>query len=113
MLKSKIHMAAITDLKLNYQGSIACDPALLKAADILHGEKVLVANVNNGERFETYAIAGKKGEMGLRGAAARLGRIGDRVIVMAFALMNERESARRKAKIVVVNKLNRVIKAGD
>jgi len=108
MLKSKIHRATITDVELNYEGSIACDPALLLAADILPGEKVLVANVNNGNRFETYAIRGKVGQIGLRGAAARLGQVGDLVIVMAFGLMDEQEARRRHPAIIHPDARNRV-----
>jgi len=68
MLKSKIHRATVTNVELNYEGSIACDPEWLQAVDILPGEKVLVANLNNGVRFETYAITGQKNQISLRGA---------------------------------------------
>jgi aspartate 1-decarboxylase len=99
MLKSKIHRAVITDVELNYEGSVACDPGLLSAADILPGEKVLVANVNNGHRFETYAILGKAGQVSLRGAAARLGQVGDLVIIMAFGLLDEQEARQRRPAV--------------
>lgn len=111
MLKSKIHRVRITRVELDYEGSLTCDPLLLKAADILSGEKILVANLRNGKRFETYAIAGKRGEICLNGAAARLGRIGDIVIVMAFAHMNRHEAQTRHPKIVLVDKHNRIRKA--
>ncbi len=107
MLKSKIHRAVITDVELNYEGSIVCDPEWLRLANILPGEKVLVANLNNGLRFETYAIVGKKLQIGLRGAAARLGQIGDRVIIMAFGLMDEKEAKRSKPAVVYMNEHNR------
>jgi aspartate 1-decarboxylase len=107
MLKSKIHRAIITDVELNYEGSIACDPEWLRLVDILSGEKVLVANLNNGARFETYAIAGKKGQIGLRGAAARLGQTGDRVIIMAFGWMDEKEARRRKPAVIYMDEHNR------
>jgi len=108
MLKSKIHRAVVTAVELDYEGSIACDPELLVAADILPGEKVLVANVNNGNRFETYAILGRKGQISLRGAAARLGQVGDLVIVMAFGLMDDQEARRRRPAIVHPDARNRV-----
>jgi aspartate 1-decarboxylase len=107
MLKSKVHRAVITDVELNYEGSIACDPEWLRLADILSGEKVLVANLNNGARFETYAIAGKKRQIGLRGAAARLGQVGDRVIIMAFGWMDEEEARRRKPAVIYMDEHNR------
>ena len=110
MLKSKIHRAVITDAELNYEGSIACGPELLRAADILPGEKVLVANLNNGARFETYAITGAENRIGLRGAAARLGQPGDRVIIMAFGLMDDAEAAARKPAVVLVGDDNSQIK---
>ena len=106
MLKSKIHCATITGVQLEYEGSIACDPELLHLADILPGEKVLVANLNNGARFETYAIVGKQREISLRGAAARLGQIGDRVIIMAFGCMDEEEARQRRPHIIRVDEGN-------
>jgi len=110
MLKSKIHRARITRVALDYEGSLSCDRQLLKAADILPGEKVLVANLRNGKRFETYAIAGDRGEICLNGAAARLGRVGDIVIVMAFAHMNNHQARTIPPKIVLVDKNNGIQK---
>ena len=110
MLKSKIHRVRITRVDLDYEGSLTCDPLLLKAADILPGEKVLVANLRNGKRFETYAIKGKRGEICLNGAAARLGRVSDTIIVMAFAYMNNRQARTSPPKIVLVDKHNRIQK---
>ncbi len=107
MLKSKIHRAILTDVELHYEGSLACDPEWLRAADILPGEKVLVANLNNGLRFETYAITGQPGQIGLRGAAARLGQIGDRVIIMAFGLMEDAEARSHKPAVVYMDDQNR------
>ena len=106
MLKSKIHRDRITRVDLDYVGSLTCDPRLLQAADILPGEKVLVANLRNGQRFETYAIKGKRGEICLNGAAARLGKVGDVVIVMAFAHVNNRRARIIRPKIVLVDKNN-------
>jgi len=87
-LRAKIHRARITDANLNYEGSIAIGPELLTAAGIRVYERVQVVNLNNGERFETYVIAGKPGEMCLNGPAARLGLTGDIVIVLAYAYID-------------------------
>ena len=111
MLKSKIHKATITAVYLDYEGSIACDEALLLAADILPGEKVLVCNLNNGTRFETYAIIGKEREISLRGAAARLGVIGDQLIIMAYGLMNEKEARKLKPRVIHLDGNNKLRKA--
>jgi len=108
VLKSKIHMATITDTLLNYQGSIAVDPKLLKAAGLIPGEKVHVLNFNNGQRFETYTISGKTGEISLRGPAAKLGKKGDRVILLAYGLIEEKQAAKFKAKIILVDKKNKI-----
>ena len=107
MLKSKIHRATVTDANLGYQGSLSLDPILLKKADILPNEKVLVANLRNGERFETYAILGKAGEVCLNGAAAHLGKKGDKVIVMTFALVEDRQARKSKPRVVHVDAKNR------
>src|SRR4029453_12851889 len=87
MLKSKIHRAVVTDANLHYVGSITIDPELLAAADILEHEQVAVVDIDNGARFETYALAGRpgSGDMCLNGAAARLVSPGDRVIVISYA----------------------------
>ena len=85
MMKSKIHRARVTGADLNYVGSISLDPALMELADILEWEKVAVLDIDNGARFETYAIVGGPGEVTLNGAAARLVQPGDRVIVITYA----------------------------
>ena len=108
MLKSKIHRATVSDANLNYIGSITIDEELLKAANIYENERVEVLNINNGERFATYAIKGKKGDMCLNGAAARLAQIGDIIIVVAYALIDERSAAAFKPKIVHVNEKNEI-----
>ncbi|MFH0911384.1 MAG: aspartate 1-decarboxylase [Planctomycetota bacterium] len=110
MLRSKIHRATLTGKHLEYEGSIGIDAALLKAADILPGEKVEVVVLENGARFQTYAIAGKPGEVSLNGAAARLAEVGDRVIVMAFGLVESREAAGVEPRIVRVDARNAVKK---
>ena len=87
-LRAKIHRATVTDANLNYEGSIAISRDLLKASGINVYERVQVVNLNNGERFETYVIEGKPGEMCLNGPAARLGLTGDIVIVLAYAYID-------------------------
>lgn len=94
-MRSKIHRATVTDANLNYEGSITLGENLMRAADITDCEKVLVVNINNGARFETYVIQGEyDGEVCLNGAAARLAEIGDKVIIMAWSLVDGRTDAR-------------------
>jgi len=95
MLHSKIHRATVTDANLNYVGSITIDRDLLDAANMRIGQKIDIVNVNNGERFSTYIIAGERGkrEICLNGAAARLGIPGDLVIIMTFHYVDDGESA--------------------
>jgi len=109
MCKSKIHRARLTKVNLHYEGSIGIDAALLKMADIRPGEIVQVVNVNNGARFETYAIEekGGSGEIGLYGAAAHLGKIGDIIIILSYALMEDKESKDMLLKVVHVDPSNR------
>lgn len=110
-LKAKIHDATINEANLNYTGSIEIDEEIMKASNIKEFEKVLIANINNGNRFETYVIKGKFGEkkIGLNGAAARLGEIGDRIIIMSFALLDEKEEENFKPQIVFLDKENNII----
>src|SRR4051812_1619901 len=110
MCKSKIHRATVTDADLNYEGSITIDPDLLDAADIREYEHVHVANVNNGARFETYAIAGRRGsgQVIVNGAAARLVQKGDLVIIMAYAGFSEQELVAFAPRLVFVDAKNRV-----
>ena len=112
MLKSKIHRATVTGLELDYEGSIAIDPILLEAADILPGEQVQVLDLQNGERFVTYAILGKRGsgQMMLNGPAARLAYKGDTIIVAAYAMVEDAEAKKFKATVVKVDAKNRLLK---
>lgn len=112
MMKSKIHRATVTDLELDYEGSIAIDQNLLEAADILPGEQVQILNLNNGERFITYAILGKRGsgQMMLNGPAARLAYKGDTIIVVAYAALDDAEAQKFKATVVKVDAKNRLLK---
>ena len=109
MLKSKIHRATVTGLELHYEGSIAIDEDLLEAADILPGEQVQVLNLNNGERFITYAILGERGsgQMMLNGPAARLAVKGDIIIVIAYAMVEEGEVRSFQPKVIKVDAENR------
>ena len=93
MLKSKIHRATITEADLNYDGSLTIDQTLLDAAGIVPFEQVKVYNINNGERFDTYAIAGEAGSgvIGLNGAAARKGHVGDLIIIACYGQYEDRE----------------------
>ena len=109
MMKSKVHRATVTGADLNYVGSITLDPALLHAADILEHEQVHVLDLDNGARFETYAIAGGPGEVILNGAAARLVHTGDHVIVISYAAYDEAELARYEPRIVHVDERNRIV----
>lgn len=94
MMKSKIHRVTVTEANLNYIGSITIDTALLRAADILPGQRVWIVNNNNGERFDTYVIAGAEnsGVICLNGAAARKAQPGDVVIIMTYAQMTPEEA---------------------
>jgi aspartate 1-decarboxylase len=96
VVKSKIHRVRVTQADLNYIGSITIDEALMEASNIIEGEKVQIVNINNGERFETYIIAGERGSgiIGLNGAAARKGQKGDELIIMTFISM-ELEKAKQ------------------
>ncbi len=108
--KSKIHRARVTDADLNYEGSLSIDPELMKAADILPYERVDVVNLHTGDRLTTYAIKGKpgSGEIGLNGGAARLGQVGDLVIIITYAHISENEIDRHKVKVVLVDDQNRI-----
>ncbi|SDN66424.1 L-aspartate 1-decarboxylase [Desulfonauticus submarinus] len=105
-LLAKIHRATITDANLNYEGSIAICPDLLKASGILPFEKVEVYNLTNGERFATYVIKGQKGEICLNGAAAHKGKPGDKVIIACYGYLCAEEIATLKPRIVLVNERN-------
>jgi aspartate 1-decarboxylase len=111
MLKSKIHRATVTDADLNYVGSITVDADLLDAADIRPYEHVHIVNINNGARFETYAIEGSRGggTICLNGAAARLAQPGDLVIVLSYAQYTEADTRAYAPIVVHVDETNREI----
>jgi aspartate 1-decarboxylase len=108
LLKCKIHRATVTDANLNYEGSISIDPKLCEAAQLLPFEKVEIYNCNNGERFATYVIHGRDGEICLNGAAARLVHKGDLVIIAAYADFEVAEAFEHKPKLVMVNAANEI-----
>src|ERR1700737_463507 len=109
MMKSKIHRATVTDANLNYVGSISLDTELMALADIREFEQVAVLDIDNGERFETYAMEGAPGDIILNGAAARLVEPGHRVIVISYASYSEGELAAYAPIIVHVDEANRPI----
>ena len=110
-LYSKIHRATVTDANLNYVGSITIDEDLMDKAKIKEGQKVDILDVNNGERFQTYVIKGKRGnrDICLNGAAARKVQKGDKVIIVAYAYMTPEEQANYKPAIVMVDENNNII----
>lgn len=110
MLRAKLHRVSVTQCDLNYEGSCGIDQDLLEAANILPNEKIELYNVNNGERFSTYAIVGKRGsgEISLNGAAARRVQLGDLMIICTYAPMTEEEIADYKPNIVFVNEKNQI-----
>ncbi len=110
LLAAKIHSCTITDANLQYMGSISIDELLLKAVGIVPYEQVHVVNVNNGERFITYAIAAKagSGSIELNGAAARLGAKGDKLIVMTYAQFSDVEVQNHHPQVVIVDDRNQI-----
>ena len=111
MFHGKIHRAVVTQARLDYMGSITIDDDLLDAAGILPGEKVQIVNNNNGERLETYTIAGERGSgvICLNGAAARKAQVGDVVIIIAYGLMDAKEAEQNEPKVVMVDEHNRIV----
>ena len=102
----------VTKVDLHYEGSIGIDKELLKASDICPGEMVQVVNINNGTRFETYVIEEEAGSgaIGLYGAAAHLGKTGDLVIILSYAIMEDKEAKNAKPKVARVDQKNRLVK---
>lgn len=114
MMKSKIHRATVTEANVDYVGSITLDSDMMKAADLIGNEKVHVVDVTNGARLETYVIEGEPGSgaVCLNGAAARLVREGDTVIIISYAMMSEEEARKHTPTVVFVDGLNRVARLG-
>lgn len=115
LLKSKIHRAAVTDGNLDYEGSLTIAADLMDAAGLVPFERVLCSNLANGNRFETYVITGKRGsgQIILNGAAAHLGKKGDRLTIMSFAFIGKKEASGWKPRVVVLGQGNKIaIKRG-
>ena len=112
LLKSKIHRATVTGASLDYEGSLTVSADLAELVGLIPHEKILVANLSNGERFETYAIYGpaRQGIIELNGATAHLGKIGDRVTIMSFARVTPEEAAVHRPLILVLNEKNVVVR---
>ncbi len=113
MLKCKLHRATVTECDLHYEGSISIDSTLIAAAGLLLNERVEIYNIDNGERFATYVIEGKKGSgvIGLNGAAARKACVGDKLIICSYAHMSADEAKSHEPKIVIVGAKNTIEKA--
>jgi aspartate 1-decarboxylase len=110
LMKAKIHRATVTESNLNYVGSITIDEDILDAVDMIPNEKVQIVNNNNGARFETYIIPGKRGSgvMCLNGAAARLVQEGDTIIVISYAMYDEAEAKNHQPKVAIMDKNNMI-----
>jgi len=114
LLKSKLHRVRVTASELEYEGSCAIDELLLEAADIREYEQIDIYNVNNGERFTTYAIRGQRGSgmISVNGAAARKAAVGDVLIIATYAVYMEMEAAQHEPKLVYVDEKNRIKRIG-
>lgn len=110
MLKSKIHRATVTQTELQYEGSLTVDAELMEKADILPNERVMVYNISNGERFDTYVIKGKKGSgtICVNGAAARKACVGDLIIIVSYGLYKDDELKNLNSILVILDEKNRI-----
>jgi aspartate 1-decarboxylase len=110
ILRAKIHVATVTESNLSYEGSITIDEAILKKAGILPYEQVMISNLNNGERFETYAIPGERGsgEICLNGPTARKGIVGDKIIIFCYSYCEDSNAKGFKPKIVFLDDENKI-----
>jgi aspartate 1-decarboxylase len=115
LLKAKIHRAVVKQADLDYVGSITIDSELLRESGILEYEKVEIADIDNGNRFETYAIAGEAGSgiICLNGAAARCVEVGDKVIIMAYAQMTPEEAKTHKPTVLFVDQDNKIVRKAN
>lgn len=115
LLKSKLHQATVTGSDLNYHGSLTIDPELMESVGLLPYESIVVSNVSTGARAETYALPGVRGrgQIELNGAMARLGAVGDRLIVMAFALLDPAEIEGHRPQVVALDGRNRIVQRLD
>lgn len=108
LLKSKIHLATVTGKNLFYEGSLTLDKEIIEKANLKPLEAVWIYNLNNGNRFETYVIEGKKGEVILNGAAARLGEVGDKIIIVSYAWISEEELKNFRTTLVYLDEKNEI-----
>ena len=115
LLRSKIHRATVTMTDADYHGSVTIDRDLMAASGLLPNEAVIVADCENGNRFETYVIPGERGSgvIGINGAAARLCRVGNKVIIMSFVLAEKNEIEKHTSRVVLVNERNQPIQTID
>lgn len=115
LLKAKIHRAVVTQADLDYVGSVTIDTNLLRESGILEYEKVQIVDINNGNRFETYTIAGEEGSgiICLNGAAAKCVSVGDKVIIMAYANMSPEEAAGHKPTVLFVDEKNNIVRKAN
>jgi aspartate 1-decarboxylase len=111
LLKSKIHRAQVTESSLDYEGSLTIDPDFMKKVGLLPYEKILCGNLANGNRWETYAIEGRRGSgvIGLNGAVAHLGKIGDRLTIMSFTEVDAAKAKKWKPRVIVLGPKNKII----
>ena len=112
LLKSKIHRAQVTASSLNYEGSLTIDVALMEQAGLAPYERILCGNLANGARFETYAIPGERGsgQIQLNGATAHLGKVGDRLTIMSYAVVESQEAKKWQPRVIVLGDKNVVVK---
>ncbi|MFC1512456.1 aspartate 1-decarboxylase [bacterium] len=110
IMKSKIHRATVTEANINYLGSITIDQDLLDAAGIIENEKVEIHNITNGQRLATYAISGTKGTgiVCLNGAAARLAEVGDKIIIIAYGILEKSDALQNKPQVIFVDDNNKI-----
>ena len=115
ILKSKIHRARVTESNIHYEGSITIDEELMEETGMREYERVLIGNISNGNRFEIYIITGERGSgsVCLNGATARLGEVGDALIILAFTRMDEEEAKEFRPKIIVLDEGNHIVKRGS
>ena len=115
LLKAKIHRAVVTQADLDYVGSVTIDTRLLRESGIFEYEKVQIVDINNGNRFETYTIAGEEGSgiICLNGAAAKCVNVGDKVIIMAYANMQPEEAKSHKPTVLFVNEKNEIVRKAN
>ncbi len=112
MLKSKIHRVTVTEANLDYEGSLTLDSGLMEKANMMPFERIMIYNISNGERFDTYLIPGKRGSgtVCLNGGAARRGTPGDLIIIASYAMYSDDEIQKGKSVVVTVDKQNRFLK---